>query len=84
MMAQILALALAWGVEADVHEDVIKVQGLGAAVCADGANGMNVVSADEARARGLHVEPGQERVPLVAYHPCLLYTSDTADDLRDV
>jgi len=69
MMGQILALALAWGVEADVHEDVIKVEGLGAAVCADGANGLNVVSADEARARGLHVEPGQDRVPLVAYHP---------------
>jgi len=69
MMGQLLALALAWGVEADVHEDVIRVEGLGAAVCADGANGLNVVSAEEARARGLYVEPGQERVPLVAYHP---------------
>ena len=69
MMAEALALILAWGVEADVHEDVITVSGLGAAVCADGANGLNRITAAEARARGLHVEPGQELVPLVAYHP---------------
>ena len=69
MMAEALALILAWGVEADVHEDVITVEGLGAAVCADGANGLNRIPAAEARARGLHVEPGQELVPLVAYHP---------------
>jgi len=69
MMAEALALMLAWGQVPEIQEDVIRVTGLGAAVCADGANGLNQVTAEEARARGLYVEPGQQMVPLVAYHP---------------
>jgi hypothetical protein len=38
-------------------------------VCADGANGLNVISSVEARKRGLYVQPGDFEVPLVAYHP---------------
>lgn len=63
-------MTLTWGRTPDVLQDnVIQVSGLGAAVCADGANGLHVVSPREAEARGLHVEPGQALVPLVAYHP---------------
>ncbi len=69
MKTEALALMLAWGQMPDIHEDVIRVSNLGIAVCADGANGLRSVTAEEARARGLHVEPGQELVPLVAYHP---------------
>ena len=69
MKTEALALMLAWGQVPDIHEDVIRVSNLGIAVCADGANGLRSVTAEEARARGLHVEPGQEHVPLVAYHP---------------
>ena len=69
MKTEALALMLAWGQVPDIHEDVIRVSNLGIAVCADGANGLRSVTAEEARARGLHVEPGQELVPLVAYHP---------------
>ncbi len=69
MKTEALALMLAWGQVPDIHEDVIRVSNLGIAVCADGANGLRSVTAEEARARGLHVERGQEHVPLVAYHP---------------
>ena len=69
MKTEALALMLAWGQVPDIHEDVIRVSNLGIAVCADGANGLRSVTAEEARARGLHVEPGQEHVPLFAYHP---------------
>ena len=69
MKTEALALMLAWGQVPDIHEDVIRVSNLGIAVCADGANGLHSVTAEEARARGLHVEPGQDHVPLVAYHP---------------
>lgn len=69
MKTEALALMLAWGQVPDIHEDVIRVSNLGIAVCADGANGLRSVTAEEARARGLHVEPGQDHVPLVAYHP---------------
>ena len=47
----------------------LRAQNLGAAVCADGANGLKSISIIEARARGIYVEPGQFEVPLVAYHP---------------
>ena len=47
----------------------LRAQNLGAAVCADGANGLRTISSIEARARGIYVELGQLEVPLVAYHP---------------
>lgn len=47
----------------------LRAQNLGAAVCADGANGLNSISSITARERGIYVPLGQFEVPLVAYHP---------------
>lgn len=62
-------MTLAWGKTPVINEDVIRVSGLGVAVCADGANGLHLVTAAEAAERGLYAAPGQTFVPLVAYHP---------------
>ena len=58
-----------WADQALTADGTIRAQNLGAAVCADGANGLTVISSTEARKRGLYVEPGDFEVPLVAYHP---------------
>ena len=58
-----------WADQAMPVDGTIRAQNLGAAVCADGANGLKTISSIEARARGIYVEPGQFEVPLVAYHP---------------
>lgn len=58
-----------WADQALTADGTIRAQNLGAAVCADGANGLTVISSTEARKRGLYVQPGDFEVPLVAYHP---------------
>lgn len=60
---------MSWADQALLVDGAIRAQNLGAAVCADGANGLTVISSTEARKRGLYVEPGDFEVPLVAYHP---------------
>ena len=60
---------MSWADQALTADGTIQAQNLGAAVCADGANGLRSISSIEARARGIYVEPGQFEVPLVAYHP---------------
>jgi len=60
---------MTWTVFTIVEHGTIRGRNLGAAVCADGANGLTVISSTEARKRGLYVEPGDFDVPLVAYHP---------------
>lgn len=60
---------MSWADQALTADGTIRAQNLGAAVCADGANGLKTISSIEARARGIYVEPGQFEVPLVAYHP---------------
>jgi len=60
---------MSWADQALTADGTIQAQNLGAAVCADGANGLTVISSTEARKRGLYVQPGDFEVPLVAYHP---------------
>jgi len=60
---------MSWADQVTEDGDTLRAQNLGSAVCADGANGLTVISSIEARARGIYVEPGQFEVPLVAYHP---------------
>jgi len=60
---------MSWADQVTEDGDTLRAQNLGAAVCADGANGLKSISSIEARARGIYVEPGQFEVPLVAYHP---------------
>ena len=60
---------MSWADQATEESGTLRAQNLGAAVCADGANGLRVISSIEASARGIYVEPGQFEVPLVAYHP---------------
>ena len=60
---------MSWADQATEESGTLRAQNLGAAVCADGANGLKSISSIEARARGIYVEPGQFEVPLVAYHP---------------
>ena len=60
---------MSWADQVTEESGTIRAQNLGAAVCADGANGLTVISSTEARKRGLYVEPGDFEVPLVAYHP---------------
>ena len=60
---------MSWADQALLVDGTLRAQNLGAAVCADGANGLTVISSTEARKRGLYVEPGDFEVPLVAYHP---------------
>ena len=55
-----------WADQALTADGTIRAQNLGAAVCADGANGLTVISSTEARKRGLYVQPGDFEVPLVA------------------
>ena len=58
-----------WADQVTEESGTLRAHNLGAAVCADGANGLKSISSIEARARGIYVEPGQFEVPLVAYHP---------------
>ena len=62
-----------WADQVTEESGTLRAQNLGAAVCADGANGLRVISSIEARARGIYVEPGYDperhMIPLVAYHP---------------
>lgn len=60
---------MSWADLITEESGTLRAQNLGAAVCADGANGLTVISSIEARERGIYVEPGQFEVPLVAYHP---------------
>ena len=60
---------MSWADQVTEDGGTLRAQNLGAAVCADGANGLKSISSIEARARGIYVEPGQFEVPLVAYHP---------------
>lgn len=60
---------MSWADLITEESGTIRAQNLGAAVCADGANGMKSISSMEARTRGIYVEPGDFEVPLVAYHP---------------
>lgn len=60
---------MSWADQTLTADGTIRAQNLGAAVCADGANGLTVISSTEARKRGLYVQPGDFEVPLVAYHP---------------
>lgn len=60
---------MSWVDHARTADGTLRAQNLGAAVCADGANGLTVISSVEARKRGLYVQPGDFEVPLVAYHP---------------
>lgn len=60
---------MSWADHVTEEAGTLRAQNLGAAVCADGANGLKSISSIEARARGIYVEPGQFEVPLVAYHP---------------
>lgn len=60
---------MSWADQATEESGTLRAHNLGAAVCADGANGLKSISSIEARARGIYVEPGQFEVPLVAYHP---------------
>ena len=64
---------MSWADQVTEESGTLRAQNLGAAVCADGANGLTSVSIDEARRRGIYVdtghEPNQNTVPLVAYHP---------------
>jgi len=60
---------MSWADQVTEESGTLRAQNLGAAVCADGANGLKSISSIEARARGIYVEPGQFEVPLVAYHP---------------
>jgi len=60
---------MSWADLITEESGTLRVQNLGAAVCADGANGLTVISSTEARKRGLYVQPGDFEVPLVAYHP---------------
>lgn len=60
---------MSWADQVTEESGTLRAQNLGAAVCADGANGLKTISSIEARARGIYVEPGQFEVPLVAYHP---------------
>lgn len=60
---------MSWADLVTEESGTLRAQNLGAAVCADGANGLTVISSTEARKRGLYVQPGDFEVPLVAYHP---------------
>lgn len=60
---------MSWADLLTEESGTLRAQNLGAAVCADGANGLKSISSIEARACGIYVEPGQFEVPLVAYHP---------------
>lgn len=60
---------MSWSDQVTEESGTLRAQNLGAAVCADGANGLTVISSTEARKRGLYVQPGDFEVPLVAYHP---------------
>ena len=60
---------MSWADQARTANGTIRAQNLGAAVCADGANGLNSISSITARERGIYVPLGQFEVPLVAYHP---------------
>ena len=60
---------MSWADQVTEESSTLRAQNLGAAVCADGANGLRTISSIEARARGIYVELGQLEVPLVAYHP---------------
>jgi hypothetical protein len=60
---------MSWADQVTEESGTLRAHNLGAAVCADGANGLKSISSIEARARGIYVEPGQFEVPLVAYHP---------------
>jgi len=60
---------MSWADQITEESGTLQAQNLGAAVCADGANGLTVISSTEARKRGLYVQPGDFEVPLVAYHP---------------
>jgi len=60
---------MSWADQITEESGTLRAQNLGTAVCADGANGLTVISSTEARKRGLYVEPGDFEVPLVAYHP---------------
>lgn len=60
---------MSWADLITEESGTLRAQNLGAAVCADGANGLKSISSIEARARGIYVEPGDFEVPLVAYHP---------------
>ncbi len=60
---------MSWADQVTEDGDTLRAQNLGSAVCADGANGLTVISSTEARKRGLYVQPGDFEVPLVAYHP---------------
>lgn len=66
-----------WTDQTTAAEGTIRAQNLGASVCADGANGLTVISSIEARKRGLYVEPGDFEVPLVAYHPADMGSRDS-------
>jgi len=57
---------MSWAEGLIEHDGKIRARNLGAAVCADGANGLTVISSTEARKRGLYVQPGDFEVPLVA------------------
>ena len=60
---------MSWADQVTEESGTLRAQNLGAAVCADGANGLTIISSTEARKRGLYVQPGDFEVPLVAYHP---------------
>lgn len=60
---------MSWADQVIEESGTLRAQNLGAAVCADGANGLNSVSSITARERGIYVPLGQYEVPLVAYHP---------------
>ena len=64
---------MSWADQVTEESGTLRAQNLGAAVCADGANGLKSISFDEARRRGLYVDTGHDPdrgdIPLVAYHP---------------
>ena len=60
---------MSWADQITEESGTLRAQNLGAAVCADGANGLNSISSITARERGIYVPLGQFEVPLVAYHP---------------
>ena len=57
-----------WADQVTEESGTLRAQNLGAAVCADGANGLTVISSAEARKRKIYVRPGAYEVALVAYH----------------
>ncbi len=60
---------MSWADQVTEESGTLRAQNLGAAVCADGANGLTSISSITARERGIYVPLGQFEVPLVAYHP---------------